>query len=328
MVKLRTAIELAPSTLAINYADHIVSLGSCFAQHVAERLERMYYPISVNPFGVLYNPLSIRNSLGLLLNNYTFEQADLFEHKGIWSSFQHHSSFSGTDPAAVVDGINESLEVARTHLRSADLLILTFGTAWVYELKLTHKVVSNCHQVPAKKFHRRRLDVAEITKAMGALFDYLKEQRPDLDILLTVSPVRHLKDGFVENQLSKATLLLAVNELEKSADYVHYFPAYEMVMDDLRDYRFYKKDLVHLNDLAVDCIWSVFGEQYLAVEEADLRKQLQKLNKAIGHRPSHPTSAVHQQFVQKQLEKVKQLEKEHQMLNLAPARKLLKEQLL
>lgn len=307
MLKLKTDIVVPAAPFRITYNDTIVSLGSCFAQNMATRLEQQLYTTCVNPFGVLYNPFSIRNSLALLINNYEFGTQDIFEHKGIWNSFQHHSSFSGLDPKVVLNHINYELNEARQHLQNAKVLVLTFGTAWVYELKKTNKVVSNCHRVPASKFRRRRLTVTEIVEDLRKLLQYLQEKLPHLKIILTVSPIRHLKDGMIENQISKSTLLLAVHQLVAELNHTYYFPAYEVMQDDLRDYRFYDADLVHPSPVALDYIWQLFETHCLEPKEQKLRQTATKLQRAATHRAFQPESEEHQLFIQKQLRALQRL---------------------
>lgn len=326
-MKHRTTIELDEAPFALHYADRISAMGSCFAQEISQRLHQFGYAVQANPFGTLYNPISIRNSLGLLLNQYLFRAEDLFFHKERWHSFQHHSKFSGATAAETLEQINVALIKGRLQLQQSRLLMLTFGTAWVYEFRKTQKVVSNCHQLPANRFHRRRLSVVEIVEALQPLLNYLKQQQPALEVLLTVSPIRHLKDGFAENQLSKATLLLAVQELA-AADYIHYFPAYEIMLDDLRDYRYYKKDLIHPNELAVDYIWEQFSEHYLAAKEASTRKKVAKLQKAAQHRSFNPSSKQHQAFLQQQLRIIETLKRKHPSMMLEHWRARFEQQLL
>ena len=291
-------------------------MGSCFSQNIGQRLEDLKYNICNNPFGVLYNPMSIRNSLALLFNNYVFQADDLSLHQGLWHSFQHHSSFSHPDKDTCLATINSKLEEARNMVKDADLFIFTFGTAWVYELANTGQVVSNCHKVPAENFNRRRLALSEIVDRMKELFDYLKSIKPNLNIILTLSPIRHLKDGFVDNNISKSTLLLAIHELVEKLDYIHYFPAYEILIDDLRDYRFYDRDLLHPNEIAVDYVWDHFVASYLSERENSLRKTIQKIKAAKSHRAFNPTSAEHQKFIKKQLKQIEQLKKSTPHINL------------
>ncbi|MCH2022328.1 MAG: GSCFA domain-containing protein [Saprospiraceae bacterium] len=320
-MKYKTSIEISPPSFNISYKDYILSIGSCFAQNMAAQLQNFYYHASVNPFGTLYNPISIRNSLGLMLNNYEFQSEDLFYHKGLWNSFQHHSSFSAANPTRVLEKINIELVKSRSRLEETKVLILTFGTSWVYELKKTNKIVSNCHKLSANRFKRRKLSVKEIIDKLGPLLEYLKQKLPGINILLTVSPIRHLKDGFEENQISKSTLILAVQEMVKSASYIHYFPAYEIMMDDLRDYRYYADDMIHPSNLAVEYIWELFSKYYLNEKEDKLRQSLKKLNKTILHRSFNPTSVAHQNFVKQQLKSIERIQKRAPTLNLDKAKK-------
>lgn len=327
-MKHKTTIEISAATFQIQYKDSILSLGSCFAENIVRNLQQLRYNTAINPFGTLYNPISIRNSLALLLNSYEFEHQDLFFHNGLWNSFQHHSSFSSVNPSVTLEKINIELVKARARLQQSSVLIITLGTAWVFELKKTEKVVSNCHKLPANKFNRKRLSVDEIVKSMTPLFHYLKQHLPQLNIILTVSPIRHLKDGFVENQLSKATLLLATEELVQQNDFIHYFPAYEIMMDDLRDYRYYADDLVHPSNLAIDYIWELFGGSYLDKKEQSIRNSIQKLQKALQHRSFNPTSEAHQQFIQQQLQALDKIQKKVPTLDLEEPRKTFLAQLI
>lgn len=319
MIKYKTTIELEPAPFSIKYEDNLLSIGSCFAQNIAQKLQDIFYTVSINPFGTLYNPISIRNSLGLLLNNYEFQEEDLFFHNGLWNSFQHHSSFSSNSPEDTLEQINIELIKARTRLKKSKTILITLGTAWVYELRKNNKVVSNCHKLPANRFKRKRLSVQEIVDSLGPLFEYLKEYASELNIVLTLSPIRHLKDGFTENQISKSTLLLAIQEMVEKANFIHYFPAYEIMMDDLRDYRYYADDLVHPSKLAIEYIWETFTNSYLEPTEAPLRKNIYKLQKAIQHRSFNPTSSGHQKFVQQQLKNIKKIKSKVPSINLKAA---------
>lgn len=328
MIKHKTTIELEPAAFSIKYEDHLMSIGSCFAQNIAQKLQDIFYNVSINPFGTLYNPISIRNSLGLLLNKYEFQEEDLFFHNGLWNSFQHHSSFSSTSMEDTLEQINIELIKARTRLKKSHTLLITLGTAWVHELRKDNKVVSNCHKLPANRFKRKRLSVQEIVDSLGPLFDYLKESNPALNIILTVSPIRHLKDGFTENQISKSTLLLATQELVQKARYIHYFPAYEIMMDDLRDYRYYADDLVHPSNLAVEYIWEAFSNSYLEEQEDALRKNIHKLQNAMQHRSFNPSSNGHQKFVQQQIKNIQKIKTKIPTLNLEAAQNHFLNQLL
>ncbi|MGH1338470.1 MAG: GSCFA domain-containing protein [Aureispira sp.] len=301
MPRHHTSLSLSPSTPQLVYRDNLMAIGSCFAQNLGQQLQKQLYNILLNPFGVLYNPSSISKSLQFLLEATDFEEHDLLPHRDAWHSLYHHSSFSGTDKIATLNHINTSLHQAREHLQQTRCLFLTFGTAWVYTWKASGQIVSNCHHFPAAQFERRRLSVQEIVNNFLQILPVLKERHHTIEIILTISPIRHLKDGFVENQVSKATLVLAVQQLVEQLDYCHYFPAYEMVLDDLRDYRYYGPDLIHPNALAIDYIWQAFEAAHLAQKEQLLRKQVAKLQQAANHRPRQIDGASHQAFLKKQL---------------------------
>lgn len=307
MPRHHTSFNATPSPPQLSYQDSLLSIGSCFAQNLGQQLQHHLYDVLINPFGVLYNPSSISQSLQHLLGTSYFQAEDLLAHQDMWHSLQHHSSFSAPDKYSMLEGINNSLKQARQQLQQTHCLFLTFGTAWVYTWKASGQVVSNCHHFPAAYFERKRLSVQEIVEELTGTLTLLQEQLKGVQVLLTISPVRHLKDGLVENQVSKATLVLAVQELVQQLNYCHYFPAYELLLDDLRDYRYYGKDLVHPNEWAIEYIWQVFEQSHLEFKEQGLRKKVAKLQQAAQHRARQPQSAAHQQFLQQQLAALEKL---------------------
>ena len=246
-MKLQTIVDIKPSEWKIGYEDKILLLGSCFSDEIGERMEQCCLPVIRNPFGTLYNPLSIANAINL--------QSPIFNlqfHDGLWHSMYHHGSFSRPTREEAEQAVRASIETMQKALQEASVVIVTFGTAWVYEMN--GEIVGNCHKLPESDFTRRRLSVEEIVAAWKPIL----ERYPDKHWLFTVSPIRHIKDGLHENQLSKATLLMAVEKLTlpfREGQGVGYFPAFEIMLDELRDYRFYADDLVHPSSLAVDYIW-------------------------------------------------------------------------
>ncbi|MDR1526054.1 MAG: GSCFA domain-containing protein [Dysgonamonadaceae bacterium] len=291
-MKFRTEITLPAAGFTISHPDQVMTTGSCFAENISERMLQGGFTVDVNPLGIVYNPASVAGSLQDLIRRRTYTEADLFLHEGVYHSFSHHSRFSGADSRAVLEKINASIAHSSAFLRKANLLIITFGTAHVYRRVSTGQVVSNCHKRPAREFEEQRLTVEQITEQWNGLIRDLQALNSGLKILFTVSPIRHWKDGAHANQLSKAILLLAVNELVQSNAQCYYFPAYEIVLDDLRDYRFYAADLVHPNSQAVDYIWEKFGEVYfdkctreLVMEYEKRHKQMCHV-KRLGHQPA------------------------------------------
>jgi len=295
---------------SIDYSTGVMFVGSCFSDNIGQKLNALKFAVDVNPFGVLYNPVSIANSLELLTNKTVFGASDLFHDKGLWNSFFHHSSFSDADLDVVLNRINCQIQTSSQFLKDADFLMLTFGTAWVYQLKGTDQVVSNCHKVSASQFTRRRLSVAEVVAVYKKLLEELWKFNPKLKIVFTVSPIRHWKDGAVENQISKATLVLAIDELIRTFSYKAsaYFPAYELVMDELRDYRYYAADMIHLSEVAIDYVFERFSNALISKDALKTGARIEKLRKAMNHRPFKTDSAEYKRFVESNIQDIKALE--------------------
>ena len=292
----RTSIDIKPYSFRLDYQSNILTLGSCFSENMGLKMKNVFFKTEINPFGVLYNPISILNSIQLLLQNKKFTASDIFEYKSLWHSFSHSSSFSDVSSELCLSKMNERISFASEFIKSTDVLLITFGTAWVFTDKESGRVVSNCHKLPAAKFNRRRLTVDEITEAYSDLLTKLKALYPNLNVVFSVSPIRHWKDGAHENTISKSTLLLAVDALQNQFGNVHYFPAYELLMDELRDYRFYASDMLHPSDVAVEYIWSKFSESVFSEETLQLMKKLEQLAADRAHRPLHPLSPEYALF--------------------------------
>ena len=292
----QTKVEIPKSDFNIAYEDRVMTLGSCFAENIGQRMQKLYFDIDVNPFGVLYNPVSIRNSIDLLIENKLFTQETVFENRGLWQSFAHSSLFSDTSAEKCLSNINRRFQHAATFLQRTDYLLITFGTAWVFEEKKSGRVVSNCHKLPANNFLRRRLTVDEIVADYTILINRLINAFPRLKIIFSVSPIRHWKDGAYENNISKSTLLLVVDTLQRQFSQVQYFPAYEIQMDELRDYRFYASDMLHPSEVAVDYIWNRFSETYFDEATTVVKAELEQLASDLSHRPLHPESEEFEKF--------------------------------
>lgn len=311
----RTTIDIPEYAFRIGHEQQGLLVGSCFAASVGERLAGMKMPVTVNPFGVVYNPISVIHTLKTLEKGERIHADQLTEHNGLWFSFSHHGSFASPDKTEALAHINNSIVSGQKALQNADYLVLTLGTAWVYELLETGGIVNNCHKLPAKTFRRRRLSVEEIVDGFKQLFDTPLYQ--DKKIILTVSPIRHLKDGLAENQLSKATLLVAVHRLVEQFENMHYFPSYEILMDDLRDYRFYERDMVHPSAVAVDYIWEQFSDALIDKDSRKLFKRIEKINNARAHRPFNPNTAQHQAFKNAMLAEIIELRGQYPALDFS-----------
>ncbi|MCT4636959.1 MAG: GSCFA domain-containing protein [Bacteroidales bacterium] len=309
-MNFRTTIDIEDSKFNIEYKSNILFIGSCFSNNIGGKVESARFNTLLNPFGVLYNPVSVKNSLEILMNRDMFNESDVHNYNGLYYSYYHHSSFSGTNKDEVISNINSSIEAGHEFLKNADVLFITFGTARVYELWATGNVVSNCHKQPAKLFNNRLLSVDSIVNDYVGFINNLKRFNPKINIVFTVSPVRHWKDGAVGNQISKSTLILAVNKLVEEFDNVSYFPSYEIVMDDLRDYRFYADDMLHPAEFAVNYIWELFSDRYFSQKTKRDILSVHKLVKASEHRPYNPDTPQHQKFINKSLIQADKLEED------------------
>ncbi|MCD7974172.1 MAG: GSCFA domain-containing protein [Candidatus Azobacteroides sp.] len=311
-MEFRTVVKIDPAPFSISHKDRIIMCGSCFVENIGNKLMENKFPVSVNPFGILYNPSSIASSLRYLAEGKVFNKEELFFHEGLFHSFSHHSRFSAATEEECLQHINGT--VKDIHISETDYLILTFGTSYVYELKSSSQVVSNCHKLPEKLFNRRRLEVEEIVRTYQELIEALLRLNPELKIILSVSPIRHWKDGAHENQLSKSILLLSVDKLRKYFSQVFYFPSYEIVLDELRDYRFYTHDMNHIAAPAIDYIWERFQETFFNKETKSVLQKWQKVKQALQHKPFQPHSPQYKAFIDKHTEYLLSLKKEYPYL--------------
>lgn len=307
-MNFRTKVELPAGILSVGYQHRLMSLGSCFSEHIGNRLSDAKFACDVNPFGILYNPFSIACALETLLDGRLYDETspELFVSKdGWWHSFMHHSRFSASSRDECLRLINGRLSRAMEALPSLDFLLLTLGTSYVYCLKgedgvaadPLEQVVANCHKLPESRFVRLRVSPDAIVRRLGAVIGRLLERRPTLQVLFTVSPIRHARDGFHANQLSKSALLLAVDELCATYPCCHYFPAYEIVLDELRDYRFYADDMLHPSPLAIDYVWECFTDACLTAEARSVMAECQEIRRALEHRPFHPEAPQYKNFL-------------------------------
>ncbi len=316
MKTFRTTIQPEISPKKISYHTPILFIGSCFTENIGNRMHQLKFSAIVNPFGVLYNPESVRNGIEILINKKKFTESGLDLFNELWFSFYHDSEFSDPDKQKSLDRINSSIESAAKQLKVAKHLVISLGTAWVYKYLKTGNVVSNCHKIPAKEFERYKLSVEDIFTSWIALINKLNEINPKLNIIFTVSPVRHWKDGAVQNQLSKSTLILAIHQLKNKFRNVEYFPAYEIMMDDLRDYRFYADDMLHPSNKAVDYIWDQFAQTYFEKETFGIVNEIKQVFFAKNHRPINPNTKEYNKFLESQIVKIQGLVNKYPFLDL------------
>lgn len=317
--KFQTLVDIQQFPWKTGYSCVNIFMGSCFTENVGNRMTDLKFDTDINPFGILYNPVSVGNGLRFLLQNKEFTETELIEADGLWHSFYHHGRFSFPDKLQTIETINNRIKSSSAYLEKAGFLFITFGTAWGYRYKKSGQIVSNCHKIPATEFERVRLSVNDIVSEYEALLKEIKRRNPSLKVIFTVSPIRHWKDGAVENQRSKAVLLLAIDEIitKMGADFCAYFPAYEIVMDELRDYRFYADDMIHISDFAVNHIWESFQTSLIDAESLLIVPQIQRIVKAANHKPLHKNSGEYLKFLKKMEEETLLLESRYCYLNLS-----------
>lgn len=308
--------EFIPKPFAdrIHYGDKLLLAGSCFTENMGEKLRNHKFGVLENPHGILFNPVSIAKSITTYIENKRYTTEDLFFENELWGSWQHHTRFSDITQEGCLQKINQSQEAANAFLKAANWVVLTLGSAFVYELA-SKEVVANCHKVPTDKFRRRLLAVEEVLAVLDNLIHRLLMFNPNLRIIFTISPVRHLREGFVENNRSKAVLIQAVHHLVDKFNRLFYFPAYELVLDDLRDYRFYAEDMVHPNYQATNYVWEKFITTCIDEPTAALMKQINDIRAARLHKAFNPTSAAHKKFLQTYFDKTKALQAQYPLLD-------------
>lgn len=312
-----TTIEIKQLPVPITYNHKIMLVGSCFTEHIGNNLEELKFRTLQNPNGILFETSSVCNSLISYIQGKQYAEQDLFHYNELWQSWNHHSRFSNPDKETCLTRINESQKTASQFLKEADWLIITLGSSFVYKLKETSQFVANCHKAPAQWFDKYLIPVDEQIAALDNTIHQLFHYNPKLKIIFTISPVRHLRDGVVENNRSKARLIETVHHLVNKFERLFYFPAYELVIDVLRDYRFYDIDLAHPNYAATQFVMEKFSDYAFREPTMLLSKEIRQIVTAKNHKPFHPGSSQHQQFLQQQLEKALILSETHPYLDFS-----------
>lgn len=317
--QFRTIVDPLNHQGLITHQRGVVMMGSCFSDNIGNRLRQACFDVEVNPFGTLYNPASLACGINAILAQRQYSNDDLFKVAGDnrWHCFSHHSMFSSVDAEMMLARINSRMSEAYKALADASMLIITFGTAWIYELVDSHEVVANCHKLPANRFNRRIMDVDEIVCLWHAVLNALHEFNPNLKVVFTVSPIRHLRDGAHENQLSKATLHIAINKLMQQFEGLIYFPAYEIMNDDLRDYRFYSTDMTHPSEVAIDYIYDIFSQSFFDEDTKSLAEQCERLTRRLAHRSMSDDSEAVARFEKSTLEVKTQMLQQYPFLHRA-----------
>ena len=310
-------LNVPPISKPIGYTDNILLVGSCFTEHISDGLAHHKFNVLANPNGILFNPLSVADSLNSYLDNKQYTGDDFFLLNELWNSWQHHTRFSNIDKAAAVAHINGSQQAAAAFIQKADVVIITLGSAFQYYLKDGGTPVANNHRAPAQWFEKRLLTVTDIVASLGSTLEQLHTANPFARVIFTISPVRHIRDGVVDNNRSKGRLIDAVHTLCEQFDFTYYFPAYELIIDILRDYRFYDIDLVHPNYMATSFVWEQFVKACMTSETKDIMQQVQEIMTARNHRSRFPETAAHRKFLGSYADKVKHITEKYPFLNLA-----------
>lgn len=297
-----TKINIPKSKKLIDYNSKIVSLGSCFADNVGAKFDYYKFQNCVNPFGIIFNPVSIEKLIFRAVTDHEFTDKDIFFHNERWQSYEVHSDLSDENKDLLIENLNLQLAYFKMQLSNASHVFITYGTSWVYHLKSSNVVVANCHKVAQNQFDKDILTVVTIEKAIQNAIDLIKQINPNCTFVFTISPVRHIKDGFVENQRSKSHLITALHNLQLA-----YFPSFEIMMDELRDYRFYMPDMLHPNQVAIDYIWERFTDSQISETIYPLMDEVCSIQKSLSHRPFNPHSESHHKFLESLSVKIQQL---------------------
>ncbi len=309
-------INITSPEQKISYRDNIFVMGSCFTEHIGGRLAQLKFSILQNPNGILFDPLSVCKSLESYIHCKQYQNEDLFQLNELWQSWQHHSIFSGPVQEKVLFNINQSQQSAHAFLQKANWLIITLGSSFSYHLADNNEPVANCHRAPAKWFHKQMTGIDEMHKSLESCLSELFQFNPSLKIIFTVSPVRHIRDGVIENNRSKAKLIETVHRLIDESDNMYYFPAYELVIDVLRDYRFYDIDLVHPNYAATEFVFEKFVEYFINKEDLSIMEEIKDIVKAFKHKPFQPSTQAHRKFMESYLSKIKHFQQRYPAIDL------------
>ena len=310
-MQFRTQIPLSKSNNPIDYNSKVLSFGSCFAENMADKFDYFKFQNETNPFGIIFNPVSIEKVIERAVTENWFTEKDVFFHNERWHSFEVHSDLSNSDRQELLETLNKAISETNKQLKEATHIIITYGTSWIYRNLESDEIVANCHKVPQKQFSKELLPVDVIQKSTQNTIDLIQAINLNVNFIFTISPVRHIKDGFAENQLSKSHLFTAVHEVLKTHNSKlkthNYFPSYEIMMDELRDYRFYTEDMLHPNQVAIDYIWHKFSENNMTEESISLMQEVDEIQKSLRHRSFNPESEQHQKFLAKLQKKINAL---------------------
>ena len=307
-MQFTTKIPVQKSTFPIDYDSKVMLLGSCFAENMGKKFDYFKFQATTNPFGIIFNAVSLEKLIRRAVENRTFTENDIFFHNDLWHCYEVHSELSNSDKDAFLESLNDIIRSTNKQLNESTHIIITLGTSWVYRNIETNEIVANCHKVPQKQFTKEFLSIHQTEESLQSIISLIHSVNPNCNFIFTVSPVRHIKDGFTENTLSKAHLIAAIHKtITHHPSPITYFPAYEIMMDELRDYRFYAEDMLHPSQTAIDYIWIQFFENYISESVFGLMNEICSIQKGLQHRPFNPNTESHQKFVLTLEEKMKRI---------------------
>ena len=296
-MNFRTQIPQQNVHNQIDHDSKVLLIGSCFTENIGKKFEYFKFQNSTNPFGILFHPKAIEKLVLNAINQKEYSDKDVFLHNERWHCFDAHSELSDASKENLLLNLNSTIRFTFQQINNSTHLVITLGTSWVYREIASDKIVANCHKIPQKKFLKELLTIEEISESLEAIISLIKSINPKIEIIFTVSPVRHLKDGFIENSLSKSHLISAIHQVVEPRNHTHYFPSFEIMMDDLRDYRFYKSDMIHPNDTAINYIWEQFKNTWIDETSQNVMTEIDSIQKGLSHRPFNESSEQHQQFL-------------------------------
>jgi hypothetical protein len=314
-MQFRTQIPIPKSNYPLDYNSKIVSLGSCFAENMGDKFQYFKFQNTINPFGIIFNPVSIEKIIDKAIHATLFTEKDIFFYNERWHCFDVHSDLSNSNKEELINNLNTIIKSTNQQISESSHFIITYGTSWVYRNIESYSIVANCHKVPQKQFKKELLSVEEIKESIANTLELIHSVNSNCNIIFTVSPVRHIKDGFVENQWSKANLISAIHSvLQVPISGAAYFPSYEIMMDELRDYRFYAEDMLHPNQIAIDYIWKRFKETTISETAYGTMDEVEGIQKSLSHKPFNPDSESHLKFESKVREKITKLENQYSFM--------------
>ena len=313
ILQTKLPLKKQPHNL-IDYHSNLLLIGSCFVENMGAKLDYLKFQNLQNPFGILFHPQAIENFIINAINQKVYTEDDVFFQNEQWHCFEAHSKLSNTNKEALLKTLNTQIQLTARQFKSSSHIIITLGTAWIYKFIETDAIVANCHKIPQKEFLKTLLSVDEISQSLDTIISLIKSVNSQTRIIFTVSPVRHLKDGFVENTQSKAHLIAAIHHVLNKNETVNvmegYFPSYELMMDELRDYRFYAEDMIHPNAIAINYIWDVFKEMWISENAVSTMEEVDAIQKGLQHKPFNANSEAHQNFLHKLNNRIEQLKEE------------------